>query len=179
MSIKNTLKRYGWVSILLHWTMAIIILGLIAIGLYMTRIPLSSLKLKLYMYHKEFGMLVLLLALIRLIWRLINKTPQLLSLPMWERFIARFVHWAFYAFMFILPLSGWLLSSAAGLPPVFFNLFIFPNLIEANEEVRLLITPFHKWFAYTLSVILGLHIAASLKHHFINKDDILRRMIRS
>jgi cytochrome b561 len=173
----NTDNTFGFVSILLHWVMAILIIGLLVIGIYMTRIPISPLKLTLFRWHKEWGTLVLLLAFIRITWRFSNITPTLELLPWWEKIAARGVHALFYFFMFLLPISGWLLSSAVGIPVSFFGWFIFPDVISANEVMRILLTSIHKWMAYALIALLGLHIAASLKHHFINKDAILRRML--
>lgn len=178
MLIKNTAERFGVVSIFLHWLMAILIIGLLISGFYMTNISLSALKLKLFRWHKEFGMLVLMLVILRLTWRLANITPALLSLPAWERFAARSVHWLFFGFMFVLPISGWLLSSTAGIPVSFFGLFVFPDFMAPNETMRLLLEEIHEFLAYFLIAVLCLHIAAALKHHFINKDDILRRMLR-
>lgn len=177
MQIKNTQNRFGIVTILLHWLMAILIIILLAFGLYMTRIPISALKLKLYGWHKELGMLVLMLAAIRIAWRLSNITPSLAALPWWEKLAARVMHWAFYGFMFALPISGWLMTSASGLPVSFFGLFLMPDLISPNEHWRLLLVDIHKWLAYGLILAFCGHTAAALKHHFIDKDDILRRML--
>lgn len=177
MQLTNTDDRFGFISILLHWIMAILIIALLIIGLYMVRIPISPLKLKLFRWHKEFGMLVLMLVVVRLIWRFSNVIPALWSLPIWERIAARSVHWMFYFFMFLLPISGWLLSSAAGISVSFFGWFVFPDFISASEPMRLGLTSIHEWLAYILIAVLCLHIAASLKHHFINKDDVLRRML--
>jgi cytochrome b561 len=174
--IKNTENRFGLIAILLHWIMAILIIGLLALGLYMVSLPISLEKLKLYGWHKEYGFLALGLVLFRLIWRLINITPHL-SLPWFEKIAARLVHWAFYGFMLAMPISGWLITSAAGLPASFFGLFTLPNLIAPNEELRLFFEFAHKWLGYGLIATICLHASAALKHHFINKDDILRRMI--
>lgn len=177
MQIKNTQNRFGIVTILLHWLMAILIIVLLALGLYMTRIPISALKLKLYGWHKELGMMVLMLAAIRITWRLNNINPSLAALPRWEILVARAMHWAFYGFMFALPISGWLMTSASGLPVSFFGLFLMPDLISPNEHWRLLLVDIHKWLAYALILAFCGHTAAALKHHFIDKDDILRRML--
>ncbi len=174
--LKNTSTQYGSIAISLHWIMAILIIGLLILGLYMTNLPIGLLKLKLYGWHKEYGLLVLALVIIRLMWRFINITPML-SLPSWEIIAARCTHWSFYLLMFALPVSGWMLSSAAGLPISFFGLFTLPDLVSANENLRMTMQLIHMWLAYAMIALLCLHIAASLKHHFINKDDILRRML--
>ena len=177
MLIKNTERRFGLISIALHWIIALLMIALIIVGLYMTRIPISAWKLKLFRWHKEFGMLVLMLALVRLTWRLINPVPSLSNLPLWEIIAARLAHYAFYGFMFLLPITGLLLSSAAGIPGVFFGLFVFPDMIDPNESLRLAFTNYHAWLSYLLIALLSVHIAASFKHHFINKDDILKRIL--
>jgi cytochrome b561 len=87
------------------------------------------------------------------------------------------VHWLFYLLMFALPLTGWLITSAAGLPVSFFGLFVLPNLISSDQQSLLFYEEIHKWIGYGLIATLCLHTAAALKHHFINKDDILKRML--
>jgi len=177
MKITNTENQYGIVAILLHWGMAIILIGMVALGLYMTALPVSLLKLKLYGWHKEFGVLVLILVMLRIVWRIANITPSLTSLPWWESLAARSVHWAFYGFMLALPITGWLMTSAAGLAPSFFGLFVLPNLIAPNESHRLLFAEIHQWLAYGLIATFCAHVGAALKHEFIDKDEIMRRML--
>lgn len=177
MLIKNTENRYGAFAIVLHWLMAALIILLIAIGLYMTRIPVSLEKLKLYGWHKEWGLLALMLVMLRIVWRIGNITPSLSSLPLWEKLVARSVHWAFYGFMLAIPVTGWLLTSAAGLPPSFFGLWVLPSLVSPNPHLQNLFTEIHKWLSYGLIFTFCGHVGAALKHHFINKDDILRRIL--
>jgi cytochrome b561 len=177
MQLKNTETRYGMVTIILHWLMAIIIIGLVILGLYMTRIPVSLEKIKYYGCHKEYGIFILMLVMLRIVWRIGNITPFLpTAMPSWEKFAAHAVHWAFYGFMIALPITGWLFSSAAGLPPSFFGLFTLPNLIAPNHDLRHLFAEIHKWLAYALIATFFAHVGAALKHHFINKDDILKRI---
>lgn len=176
MLIKNTQTRYGISAIFLHWLMAVLIVGLLALGLYMTNLPISLQKLTLYGWHKEYGLLALFLVALRLTWRLGNVLPSL-SLPLWEKWAARSVHAAFYVMMFAMPLTGWLMTSASGLPVSFFGLFVMPDLIAADERSRQLLQMVHEWIGYLFILLICLHIAAALKHHFIDKDDILRRML--
>lgn len=176
MQIKNSTTRFGIVAILFHWLIAVLIIGLLALGLYMVSLPFGLEKLKLYGWHKEYGFLVLFLATFRLIWRLSNTNPEL-ALPWLEQIAARSMHWAFYVFMFAMPITGWLITSAAGLPASFFGWFTLPNLIAPNESQRIVFEWVHQWLGYALIAAICLHFAAALKHHFINKDDILRRML--
>lgn len=176
MHVKNSATRFGIIAILLHWIIAVLIIGLLAAGLYMVRLPLGLEKLKFYGLHKEFGFLVLLFAIFRLIWRLNNITPEL-KLNWLERIAARSMHWVLYGLMFAMPITGWLMTSAAGFPASFFGLFSLPNLIAPDEHKRILLGLAHQWLGYTLVAAICLHVAAALKHHFINKDDILRRIL--
>ena len=177
MLIKNTENHYGMVSIFLHWIMAILIIGLLIVGLYMVPLPIHPQKLRFYRWHKEFGMVALMLVVLRIAWRLSNITPSLASLPLWEKFAARSVHYAFYVFMFALPITGWMMSSAAGFPVSFFGLFLLPDLVSPDENLRVTLIEIHQWLGYLLIATLFLHIGASLKHQIINKDDILQRML--
>lgn len=178
MEFKNTLNRFGIVSITLHWFTAVIILGLLGLGLYMTGLPLGATKLKLYRWHKEFGILILMMVALRLGWRLANIVPVLPAhLATWQRLAAHAVHYSLYVFMIANPLTGWIISSASGLPVSFFGLFVLPDLVAPSEATRLLFTNIHTWLAYGLIAALCAHTGAALQHHFIYKDDILRRML--
>lgn len=178
MPLKNSEYRFGTVSMLFHWVMALIIIVMIALGLYMVELPISLKKLKYYGWHKQFGVLVLMLVTVRLAWRFSNTTPRLPpQMPKWEQFAAHGMHYVFYVFMFALPITGWMLSSAAGLPVSFFGLFVLPDLVSESEPLRLQLTLVHKWLAYGLIAAICGHFAAAIKHHFIDKDDILRRML--
>jgi len=176
MQLKNMDDQFGLVAITFHWVMAIIIICLICLGLYMSDLPISMEKLKLYGWHKEFGLLVLMLVVLRLSWRWLNILPEL-NLPRWEIIAARTVSWAFYFLMFAMPLTGWLMTSYAGLPVSFFGLFVMPDLVLPDHDMIKTFKTLHKYLAYSLIAIITLHILAALKHHFIDKDNILRRMV--
>jgi cytochrome b561 len=176
MRIKNSETHFGSVAIILHWVVAVLIIGLIALGLYMVKMPISLEKLKFYGWHKEYGIVVLLLAVARSMWRLSNILPQL-NLPLYEVIAARAMHYAFYGFMFALPITGWLITSAAGLPVSCFGWFVLPDLIAPNMAYIHQFEEIHQWLGYALIAAICMHTAAALKHHFINKDDILVRML--
>ncbi|VVC75638.1 hypothetical protein AQUSIP_09280 [Aquicella siphonis] len=177
-NVRNSQYEYGSVAIFLHWVMALLIIILLILGLYMTGLPVSLRKLRFYGWHKELGVLVLGLVIVRVAWRLGNVTPLLQPyLPVWEAVAARCTHWAFYLLMGALPVTGWIMSSAAGLPVSFFGWFVLPDWVAPNEELRVYFREIHEYLAYTLIALICLHVAAALKHHFINKDDILRRML--
>lgn len=176
MQIKNSATRYGLVAIILHWVMTILIIGMLSLGLYMTDLPIGMQKLKFYGWHKEFGVLVLMLVTLRITWRASNITPML-NIPTWEKIAARITHWLFYGLMFALPITGWTMSSAAGIPVSFFGWFTLPNLAAPNPALMHLLEDVHSFLAFTLIGAIVLHLCAALKHHFYDKDDILKRML--
>lgn len=178
MLIKNSQTNYGIVSILFHWIMAIIIIGIIIVGLTMTRIKESPLQDTLFRFHKEFGILILILVIPRILWRFYNIIPTTYSWPHWERFAAHTIHKFFYIIMFASPITGWLMNSAAAFPVSFFGLFYLPSLISENKPLASYLDKIHIYLAYTLIALIIIHIAAALKHYFIDKDDILQRMLR-
>ncbi len=181
MRIENTDGRYGAVAVVLHWLMAILVIVLAGLGLYMAGLPdvgFDTKKIKLILYHKEFGLLALTLVVVRLGWRLANKIPQLVAhLPDWQKIGARFVHLSFYALMFALPITGWLMSSAAGIPVSFFGLFALPDFVPHDDYMFQRLIEIHKWLAYGLILFIFVHVGAALRHHFMFRDDTLSRML--
>ncbi len=162
----------------LHWLMAVMLFGLLALGLYMTELPLSPEKLKLYSWHKWAGVTVFLLLFFRLLWRIKNPPPPLPeSMPRILQLIAHAGHFGLYALMFAIPLSGWLMSSAKGFQTVYFGVLPIPDLIEKNKELGHLLAEVHETLSWLFIILLVGHIAAALKHHIIDKDDILLRML--
>lgn len=177
MEIKNSKDRYGIIAISFHWIIALLIIGLLAVGIYMVYLPIGLEKIKLYGWHKEFGILVLMLVALRVAWRLSNIVPFLPShIPSWQKLAARTVHFLLYVLMLAMPITGWLLSSAAGFPVSFFGLFILPDILSPNEDSRFLLTETHKWLGYGFIALIGLHAAAAFYHYFIFRDNIFRRM---
>lgn len=178
MQLNNTSQRYGIISQLFHWVMALLIIGLLILGLYMVRLPLNAWKLKLYGLHKEWGVLVLMMVFLRLLWRWTQISPVYPDhMSAWQKLAAKSVHIAFYLILFALPISGWMLSSASGLPVSFFGLFVLPDLVNPSQALRELFAQVHEWIGYGLIAAIGAHVGAALQHHFIHKDDILRRML--
>ena len=180
MLLANTSARYGALAIVLHWTMAGLLLVLVGVGLYMGTLPdvgFDREKITLILVHKAVGMLVLWLVLLRLAWRVGNVLPRLVEgMPMWQQVAARFVHLCLYALMLALPLTGWLMSSAGGYPVSFFGWFELPDLVPQNEAMFHFWITVHHWLAYTLMLLVALHVAAALQHHWVDRDDTLLRM---
>jgi cytochrome b561 len=178
--LANTSQRYGAVAIVLHWLMALLLIALIVLGLYMVSLPdagFDKKKITLILLHKEYGMLALVLVALRLAWRVGNVLPALVAnLPDWQKVAARFVHLCFYGLMFALPLTGWLMSSAAGISVYFFG-WNLPDFIPANEHSFHTLIEIHKWLGFALIACLLLHAAAALRHHFMLKDDTLNKML--
>lgn len=181
IGIRNTEHRYGAVGVLFHWSVGFLIMALAGLGLYMAALPDAGFNMKkitLILYHKDLGMLVLVLAVLRLAWRLGNVIPQATEhLPDWQKIAARFVHLSFYALMFALPITGWLMSSAAGFPVSLLSIFTMPDLISHNDYLFQRLIEIHKWLGYGLILFILVHTSAALRHHFIIRDDILRKML--
>jgi cytochrome b561 len=179
--LTNTEHRYGFVAITLHWTMAALLIALLMLGLYMVSLPDAGFdvrKINLILIHKQLGILALALAAARMAWRISNPLPALVStIPDWQKFVARFVHLLFYALMFALPITGWLMSSAAGIPVSFFGLFSLPDYLSYDDYLFKSFIAIHKWLAYGLIFLVLLHAGAALGHHFVLKDETLKKML--
>lgn len=179
--VKNTVQHFGLVSIILHWFMALLIIIMLALGFSIAALPAQGvdlLKGKLIFIHKELGVLVLTLVACRLIWRLFNTVPELSThIPSWQKFAARSVHIALYGFMFALPITGWCMSSAAGFSVSYFGLFDLPFIVTPSGVKANLFLEIHKWLAYGLIATLVIHTGAALWHHFIDKDDTLKKIL--
>lgn len=158
--------------------MALIVMGMVLLGFYMHGLEFSPFKLSLYDWHKSFGTLVLFLVAARLIWRFSGKVPQgLKTHKAWEKALAHLAHYGLYILMLLLPLSGWLMSSSGDFSHSFFGLFEMPDLTGKDRETFRFMRQSHEILVYTLLAVLGLHIAGAAKHHVIDKDITLKRML--
>ena len=179
--LANAERHYGLVAIALHWAMALLLLMLVVLGLYMVQLPdvgYDEVKITLILVHKALGLIALAAVLLRLGWRVGNLLPELVAgLPQWQQVAARFVHLSLYALMLALPLTGWWMSSAGGYPVTFFGLFDLPDIGPFNDYWFRLSIVIHRWLAYALIAVVALHAAAALRHHWVKKDDTLRRML--
>ena len=171
--------RYGGVAIALHWLLAVLIFGAFFIGLSMTELPLSPLRLRLYNWHKWLGVGVLLLSAARLVWRAAGHPPLPLPAhtPDWQRRAYRATHGVFYTLFFLVPLLGWAYTSAVGVPVVWFGVLPLPDFVPRDkafgEEV---LKPLHEAGSYLLAAIVVVHVAAALKHELVDRDHLLARM---
>src|SRR6202453_5384934 len=171
-------NRYSAVAQGFHWLIAALIVVQFTLAWSADDLPLGARKLALLARHKSFGMTILMLAVLRLLWRLRNPPPSLPSgmTPM-ERSLARATHIAFYVLLFAMPLTGWLMSSAKNYSGSWFGVFPRPNLIAKNETAFNLLRSTHHLLSYALFAIAVLHVLAALKHHFWDKDPVLLRML--
>lgn len=177
MELHNTRSRYGVIAKTLHWLIAISIIAVWLVGYYAIDLPNKDpIKFKLFDLHKSVGMAILLLVTVRLTWRLYDGTPKSIAINKVLKTAANTVHFLLYVFMFLQPLSGWAMSSAAGYNPTFFGLFTFPGLVAKNPNSVDLYVAIHNASAAILLVLFVLHVGGALFHHFILKDLTLRRM---
>jgi cytochrome b561 len=178
MTLRNTTSRWGWVSQFLHWLIVVLIIIQVTLASLAEDLPPGVKKLGLLARHKSVGITILALALLRLLWRWGNPTPLLPStLKPWEHSLARVTHVLLYVILFAMPLSGWTMSSARGFPVSWFGLFQLPDLVPKNKALYNALVLTHISLSYLLYAVVALHVAAALKHHFILRDDVLRRML--
>ena len=177
MPFRNTKQSWGSVSKALHWLIVLLILNQWVIAQRADALT-GFQKFTALNWHKWFGMTILMLALIRLAWRLMNPVPDITrDTRPWERLLARLSHFLLYLLVFAMPVSGWLMSSAKAYGVSWFNLFQFPDLVGRDERLYELMHDLHGILFGTLCVVAALHVAGALKHHFIDRNDVLRRML--
>lgn len=170
--------RYTTAALLLHWLMALLLTILFAVGLYMVDLPLSPQKLKIYSWHKWAGVTAFLLVLLRLAWRFGHPAPALpKTMPAWQKSAAHGMHHLLYLLMIAIPISGWLMSSAKGFQTVYFGVLPLPDLVAKNRELGKTLEEVHEVLANGLALLVLAHIGAALKHHLLDRDDVLSRML--
>ncbi len=173
------MQRYTKTAMLLHWLIALMIVSAFFLGLTMVDIPgFTPTKLKYFSWHKWLGVTVLALAAIRLLWRGANRPPApLVSIPPWQHKVAEGVHYLLYFLMFAAPISGYLYGSAAGVPVVYLKLVTLPALIGPDPELKAILKTVHYVLVMTMAGVVVGHALAALKHHFIDRDITLKRML--
>jgi cytochrome b561 len=179
MRATNTDEGYGLVHWLIHWATAVLIAWLFYLGFTMVDLPLSPQKFEDYALHKSLGLTVLALLVLRLIWRSLTPPPPLPDeMKRRDAILAKAVHHGIYVLLVIIPLTGWLYSSATASPPNYFGFFTVPDLIGTSETAGKILRAVHDISGKLLLVLLILHVVGALKHHFVDRDDVLRRMLR-
>jgi cytochrome b561 len=176
--MQPSLQRYTGVSITLHWLIATVILGTFLLAHYMTDLQLSPVKLKLYSYHKWIGVTIFMLVLIRLGWRFGHRPPPPPpSMPAWQHSAATIAHFFLYALTLAIPISGWLMSSASGFQVVYLGLLRLPDLLTKDKGMAEQLKQLHEALNWLMVLVVALHVVAALKHHLVDRDDVLRRML--
>jgi len=148
-----------------------------ALGWVMTPLTISPLRVKLVNWHKWIGISVLLLATLRTFWRCTHTTPAFLPMPRWQRRLANGLHGTLYILLFALPVSGWCYSNAAGYPVVYLGLVRLPTLVDKDKTLSQTLHGLHHLLGWLLLVAVGLHLLAVIKHHFVDRDSTLARML--
>lgn len=169
-------RHYHGPAKTLHWLTAMLIFIAFPLGVYMHNLRLSPTKLQLYSYHKWIGITALLIVILRVVWRLAKGAPAPLPGPAWQQKAAALTHGVLYVLMFAVPLSGWLMSSAKGVPVVYFGVLQLPDFVGKHEVLGDILKRAHAWLNFSMIGLVALHVVAALKHHFIDRDETLVRM---
>jgi cytochrome b561 len=173
------MPRYTKTAMLLHWLTAVLIIATFCLGLTMVGIPgFSPTKLKYFSWHKWLGVTVLGIAVLRVLWRIAHTPPPaLVSIPPLQHKLAEGMHYLLYFLIFAVPISGYLYSYAAGVPVVYLGLFQMPAPFEPNTELKPILKTVHYVLNMTMAAAVVAHALAALKHHFIDRDVTLKRML--
>lgn len=177
MQWKNNRENYGLIAKTLHWLTAILVFGMLAVGISLSYLPRSTFKSSLVNLHKSFGLLLLAIMLLRLIWRLTNPSVTLpATMQKWRRVAARSSHYLFYVLIITMPLDGIIMSTLMGYPPNFFHLFTLPQFLSINKAAGSFFFDIHVTLAWCISSLICLHVLAVIDHHWRLKEKILQRM---
>lgn len=173
-----TSAHYSTIAITLHWLFVLIFLVMFPLGYIMADMDLSPEKLELISWHKSIGITALALAVVRLAWRLFHRPPPLPGdLPRWQVGVSHLVHWLIYGVVFAIPLTGWAMSSAAGIVVRPFGLFALPNFVPKDKALMNTFHEVHELLGFALLALVTIHVAAALYHYFVRRDGILSRML--
>lgn len=171
-------RRYTATAIALHWLIAVLVACSATLGVYMSDLPLSPSKLQYYSWHKWIGVSIFIFAVLRVLWRLTHTAPPMPpAMPRWERHAAAASHLLLYVLVIVIPLSGWLMSSALGVQTVYLGVLPLPDLVAKDKILGEQLKLVHAGLNWTLAALVGLHVAAALRHHFVSRDDVLQRML--
>ena len=177
MREEDAAPRYTDTAIALHWLTALLIVGGFTLGLSMVDLPISRRKLEWYAWHKWIGITVFLLTCARLGWRALYDAPPPVAMPAWQQRSASISHKLLYALLLIIPISGWVYSSSTGVQVVYLNLVPLPDLVAKDKELATVLRALHVTLNFTLLALVCVHSAAALKHHFVDRDTVLARML--
>ena len=177
MLLKNTREQWGSISKALHWLVVALVMTMAWLGLTMGDLPNGPDKIATYALHKSIGITILLLVIVRLLWRLYAGTPTpIAGTPPVQARVASLTHGALYALLLAMPLSGWVLNSTSGYPLQWFGLFNLPAIASSDLALRELTGAIHEWLFWALATLAVLHAAAAFYHHVFVRDATLARM---
>ena len=175
---RNTPERYGAVAQLLHWTVVALVITQFVLGFTVDDMPISLQRLMILARHKSIGMTILALVILRLLWRLFSPAPALpAKMPSLQKLGAHASHLLLYGLLIVMPILGWITSSASHLTVTWFGWFAFPNLVGPDPGLAKLAKATHEVMAWILLITASLHAVAALWHHFVQKDSVLLRML--
>lgn len=179
MGALNTANGYGWMSRLLHWVMALAIIGMLGLGTLLARMEPSFANLWLFGLHKSIGISLLVAVVLRTVWHRVSPPPAPLTdrIPMWQQLAARLVHRSMYLLLFIVPVTGWVASAATGIDVVIFGRIILPAIVPPSELLDHIFFVAHSILTKVLAGLVVLHITGALHRHLVHRDRTLRRMI--
>ena len=179
MQLKNQPQTYGWISILMHWTIALAVFGTFALGFWMVDLDYySTWYHDAPNIHKSVGVLLVMAMLARFFWNQFNPKPKALTASNLQKSVAKTVHVVLYLLIFFIGVSGYLISTAESQPISVFNWFEVPAWFTPFADQADIAGDIHKWLGYSLMGLVALHAFAALKHHYINKDNTLKRMLK-
>lgn len=179
MPFKNTTTSYGSVAKFFHWLTAILVIGMIFVGISFGYLPRGDFKFFLLHAHKSMGFTLLFIVILRLLWKWINPRPALpANTKNWEHFVIKWTHGLLYFGMIAMPISGIIMSYAAGYGITLWWIYKVPlPWIPKNRELAMLASDAHTFFAWAISILIGLHTLAAFKHAIINKDGVFQKMM--
>jgi len=178
MTFRNTTRSWGSLSKALHWIIVLLIINQWVIAERAADLPKGPALFAALWWHKSLGITILMLAVLRLVWRWMNPVPDLTAeTKPWERVLAKVSHLLLYALIFAMPLTGWMMSSAHSYSVSWFGLLTLPNLVAPDPGLSEQLEDLHGLLFNVLVAVAVLHVAGALKHHFIDRNDVLRRML--
>ena len=176
---KSLMNKYTKTAVFFHWLIALLIVGSFLLGITMINIPgITPKKLSYFSWHKWVGVTIFGLSCLRLLWRLTHPSPTYPdAMPAWQKLSASGLHIFLYVLIIVIPLSGYIYSMAAGIPVIYLGMIPLPVVIDPNPELKALFKEVHFYLNMALLVSVGLHVAAAFKHQFVDRDNLMQRML--
>tara|TARA_B100001094_G_scaffold259863_1_gene260170 strand:- start:1557 stop:2120 length:564 start_codon:yes stop_codon:yes gene_type:complete len=177
--IHNTNSSYGIISIINHWIGGLLFLTILGMGFYMELLPRSPLKYQLYDLHQFLSIFLMVLFVIRILWKFMTPTPNIIrSFPLWEMYLAKVVHILLFWSLALMPVSGWVVLNARDEDLFFVYGIVLPRLVEPSASIELFAQQLHIYLSQFILLCLSLHILGTIKHHLIDRDNTFKRIIK-